>query len=184
MPRVDAGVVRQCRELGRESLIQRVRMSPTMAVAGTGVEKGIAAEETPLRCMRQQADMRHRVARGVETFELDGASYADHVPLAQPPIDAPDARGRSRMRQDFCARRADQALVAAGMVAMFVRVEDLRDLPALRAGRVQAQLPLERIDGERFARLRAGNQVVEVAVGVTGPDAFDQHVARLTANLV
>ena len=46
----------------------------------------------------------------------------------------------------------------------------------------QADIPdLSRVtyfDGERLAGFRAGDQVVEVAIGVGSPDLFDDHDAR------
>src|ERR1041385_3695453 len=63
--------------------------------------------------------------------------------------------------------------VAAGVVAMFVSIQDLRDVPALRLGGVHALFMIQRIDGERFAGFRARDEIVEVAIGVSGPDLFD-----------
>ena len=56
-----------------------------------------------------------------------------------------------------------------------MRVEDLLDCPALRRGSSEALLIVERIDRERVARLGTGDQVVEIAVRVAGPDLFDDH---------
>jgi hypothetical protein len=58
---------------------------------------------------------------------------------------------------------------------VFMGVEDLRDLPAAHARRVQAFLVVQRVDGQSLASLGAGDQVVEVAVCIAGPDAFDDH---------
>src|SRR5207237_1231593 len=65
--------------------------------------------------------------------------------------------------------------VAAGVVGVRVGVEDLRDLAAVPARGFQAPPPLEGIDRERLAGLRAGDEIVEVAQGISGPDAFRQH---------
>jgi len=65
--------------------------------------------------------------------------------------------------------------VAAGVVVVFVGVEQLRDLPAAHFGGLQAFLVVQRVDGQRFAGFGAGDQVVVVAVVVTGPDALDKH---------
>src|SRR5204862_84116 len=70
-----------------------------------------------------------------------------------------------------------QTGVAAGVVGVLVGVADLRDLPAALARRLQAQPPLERIDGERLAALGTGDQIVEVAQAVSRPDTFRQHKA-------
>ena len=46
--------------------------------------------------------------------------------------------------------------------------------PAVLGG-AQAFLVIQGIDRERLAGFSAGDQVVEVAVGVAGPDLFDDH---------
>src|SRR5216684_4067078 len=45
----------------------------------------------------------------------------------------------------------------------------------LRLGRCQAFRVVERIDRQRLAGLAAGDQVVEIATGIGGPDLFDDH---------
>ena len=60
-------------------------------------------------------------------------------------------------------------------VAVLVRVEDLRDRPAAFLRRGQALVEVERVYGERVTGLGAGDQVVEIAKGVGGPDLFDKH---------
>jgi hypothetical protein len=57
------------------------------------------------------------------------------------------------VRDHLGAGRGDDRRIAAGVVVVLVGVEDLRDLPALDAGRVQALLVVERIDRERLAAL-------------------------------
>ena len=49
----------------------------------------------------------------------------------------------------------------------------------LRLGRGEAFLMVERIDRQRLAGLVAGDQVIEVAAGVRGPDLFDDHSSPL-----
>ena len=61
------------------------------------------------------------------------------------------------------------------MVAVFVRVQDLGDVPARFLGGPQAFLVIQGVDGERLAGFVAGDQVIEVAVGVGGPNLFDDH---------
>ena len=107
--RIDARVVRKLGELRGERLVERIGMAATVTVARARVEQRIAAEETALRRMRQQADVRHGVARRIQAFQLDRAPHADHVALAETPIDAADAARRARMRQHLRARRADQS---------------------------------------------------------------------------
>ena len=45
------------------------------------------------------------------------------------------------------------------------------------ARRRQAQAPLQRIDGERLAGLRAGDQEVKIPEIIGRPDTFDDHEA-------
>ena len=47
---------------------------------------------------------------------------------------------------------------------MLVRVQDLGDRPALVLRGLEALLVIQRIDGQRFAGFRAGDEVVEIAV--------------------
>ncbi len=175
--RVYARLIRQPRELRNEGLVQPLRMSAVVAVAGAGVEEGVAAEQRrPVR-VREQADMRERVAGGVEAFELGAAADPDDVALGEAAIHAADARGGGGVRRDLRPGGRLEAGVAAGVVAVLVGVEDLRDLPAAFARRIKTQLPLERIDRERLAGLRAGDEIVEVAQGVSRPDPLGQHHA-------
>ena len=59
---------------------------------------------------------------------------------------------------------SDHRRVAAGVVAVLVRVEDLRDFqPAAFAAR-EALLMVQRIDRQRLAGFGAGDQIVEVAI--------------------
>ena len=115
----------------------------------------------------------------VHAFELDRLADLDHVARLHAAIDAGDARAGAVVRDDLRAGRGDHRRVAAGVVVVLVGVEDLRDLPALDARRVQALLVVERIDRQRLAGLGAGDQVVVVAVGVAGPDALDDHDENL-----
>ena len=66
-------------------------------------------------------------------------------------------------------------------------VEDLGDRPALGLRRREAFLVIERIDRQRLAGFGAGDKVVEIAAGVTGPDLFDDHrwrsCLRLSVNV-
>jgi hypothetical protein len=55
-------------------------------------------------------------------------------------------------------------------------VQDLRDAPAVRLRLRQALPVVERIDRESLAGVGTGDQVVEVPVGVAGPDSLDDHV--------
>src|SRR5579875_1700569 len=106
-------------------------MAAVVAVARSGVEQGIAAEQRGLPLASgEHTDVRHGMPRGVETFELHRPPDAHDIALAEPAVDAADAACRGGMRQDPGSGRADQTRVAARMIAMLVSVEDLGDLPA------------------------------------------------------
>jgi hypothetical protein len=79
------------------------------------------------------------------------------------------------MRQDPGAGLPDHCLVSARMVAVFVRVQDLGDIPALFLRRIEALLMIQGVDGQGLAGVAAGDEVVEIAVRVAGPDLFDDH---------
>src|SRR5262245_22212762 len=79
------------------------------------------------------------------------------------------------MRENRGAGLAHHRVVAARVVPVLVRIEDLRDREALVFRGLEALLVIERIDGERLAGFGARDQVVEVAVVVGGPDLLDDH---------
>jgi hypothetical protein len=58
---------------------------------------------------------------------------------------------------------------------MFVRVQDLGDVPAFFLGGPQALFMIQGVDGQGLAGFATGDEVVEIAVGVGGPDLFDYH---------
>src|SRR5438067_12412963 len=130
MAGVAARLVRQARQLRREGLVEPLGVAAVVAVAGAGVEERIAAEERrPVR-VRQQADMRERVAGRVEAFELDAAANLEDVPLGEAAIDPADPRPGRRVRRDLRPGGVLQAGVADGVVRLLVRGEGLRALPA------------------------------------------------------
>jgi hypothetical protein len=59
----------------------------------------------------------------------------------------------------------------------------LRDLPTLVFGRVQTFFAVKRINRQSLARLMASDQVVEIAVGVGGPDLFNDHGGEVKKTL-
>ena len=107
-----------------------------MAIARAGIEQGVAGEQRRLVRMGEQADMRHRVPGRIEALQFDAAADADGVAVVQADIDAADQRRGRGMREDPRAGGGAQRLIARGVVAMMMRVEDLRDLPAVRRARV------------------------------------------------
>ena len=99
----------------------------------------------------------------------------DHVAGLHAAIDIRDLAAGFVVRDHLGAGGLHHRGVAAGVVVVLVRVEDLRDAPAVLLGRGQALAVIERVDRQRLAGLFAGDQVVVVAVRVAGPDAFDDH---------
>jgi len=61
------------------------------------------------------------------------------------------------------------------VVVVFVRIQDLGNGPAFVLGGLQAFLVIQGVDREGLAGLAAGDEVVEITVGVRGPDLFDNH---------
>ena len=115
------------------------------------------------------------MARRVQHLELDGLADLDHVAGAKPAGHAGNLVLGILVRKDRRAGLPRPWRVAARVIAMLMRVQDLGDRPAILLGGRQALLVIERIDGQRFAGFLAGDQVVEVAIGVRGPDLFDDH---------
>src|SRR3546814_1735299 len=75
--RIDARRVGQLCKLLGEGVIELVRMAAVVAVAGTGIEQGVATEEARRVAARQQADVAHGVARRVEHLELHAAARSE-----------------------------------------------------------------------------------------------------------
>ena len=88
------------------------------------------------------------------------------------------------MRDDLCSGRGDNSFIAAGVIMMLVGVENLRDLPAFRLGRGKRLLMVDRIDCKCLACFRASDQVIEITVGVVGPDSLDNHRALLIVSYI
>src|SRR5437762_3549036 len=172
---IDQRLVRQLRELRRKGVVELVRVTAIVAIAGARVEQRVAAEQGRTVAMRDDADMRHRMARRVEAFQFDGLADLDDVTGLEAAVDALDLVLGAGMRQQFGVRRADDLIVAAGMVAVMVRVQHLRDALALCLRGGEAFLVVERIDRERLAGFGAGDQVIEIPSGIGGPDLFDNH---------
>jgi len=78
------------------------------------------------------------------------------------------------MRNDLGAGgSSDHGRVATGMVAVFMAVQQLRNLPATHVCQRQAFFVIQRINREGSTGFRAGNQVIKIAVGIASPDAFN-----------
>src|ERR1700748_1478830 len=61
------------------------------------------------------------------------------------------------------------------MVEVLVSVEDLGNGPTLLTRRIHAQPPFQRVHGQSFAGLGAGDEVMKVSVGICRPDPLNQH---------
>ena len=66
-------------------------------------------------------------------------------------------------------------IVAANVVKVLVGVQDLGDVPAFVFGGFQTLVAVQRVDGQGFTGFSAGHKIVEIAVGVGGPNLFDDH---------
>jgi len=109
-----------------------------MAIPGAGVEERVAAEQSGLLVVTEEADMGHRVPRGIHALEHDGPADLDDVAFIQSAIDTADALGRPRVGKDLGLRRCDQSFIPASVVQVLVRVEDLGDGPPLLPSRIEA----------------------------------------------
>ena len=156
-------------------------MATIVAVAGAGIEQGVAAEQGGLVGMRQNADMAHRMPRRVEAFELDGLADLDDIAGAQSATHLRDAVLGIDVGEHRRLGRGDHLLIATGVVAVLVGIEDLRDGPAFGLGRSQTFLVVERVDRERLAGFGAGDQIIEITTGIRRPDLFDDHDTSVTA---
>jgi hypothetical protein len=92
--------------------------------------------------------MAPRVAGHVEDLR-HGLAEAIGVALADRHLDARNARGVGARAHDGAARRLLQRQVAAGMVAVVVRVEDVGEPPAARPERREHRRRLGGIDHRR-----------------------------------
>jgi len=125
-----------------------------VAVAGAGVEEGIAAEE----CGESPWARRHTCAIVCPGVSRHSSS------TVRPTRITSLSRGRGRLRR--CAplprrvrapshRSRQRARVTAGVIEMFVGVQDLGDGKTTRTRHIEAFAPLERVDRERLAALLA-----------------------------
>ena len=79
------------------------------------------------------------------------------------------------MGEQFRARRVYHCGIAARVVMVFVGIQHLGDFPALVLGMMQTLFVVQGIDGQRLSGIGTGNEIIEVAPVVTGPDLFDNH---------
>jgi hypothetical protein len=70
------------------------------------------------------------------------------------------------------------------VIEVLVRIQHLRDLPVVALCRIEALLMIQRIDRHGLAGFGAHDQVIEISVGVTGPDLFYDHQLLLGFRLM
>ena len=102
VPGIDAGRIRQVRELACEGFVEQLGLAAVVAVADTRIEERVAREQRGLLRIRKRADMRACVARGIQATQLHGAPDANDV-----------ARGQAPVYCRRCARRHWRAPAAA-----------------------------------------------------------------------
>ena len=119
--------------------------------------------------------MAHGMTRCIERFQLDRLADFDDIAGAETTVDVGNGPFGVGVGKQFGASGGNHLLVAAGMITMLMGVHYLSDVPALVFGSGQAFLVIQRIDSQRVSGFRAGDEIVEVAVGVGGPDLFDDH---------
>ena len=158
-----------------EGLVHRGRAAAVVAVARAGVEQGVTREQRGLVGVGAQADVAEGVAGCIQGFELHGFADFDDVARREPARHTRNAVLGRVVREHRRPGFVHDGLVAVDVVVVLVGVEDLGDLPAGFFGRIQAFLAVQRVDGQRFAGLGAGDQVVEITVGITGPNLLHEH---------
>src|SRR3546814_15973568 len=104
-------------------------MAAVVAVAGTGIEQGVATEEARRVAARQQADVAHGVARRVEHLALHAAADRHHVAGAQAAVHLRNAALGVALCPHPGSRRRHPGIVAAALIAVPDGVWDLRAPP-------------------------------------------------------
>ena len=72
---------------------------------------------------------------------------------------------RIAVSNNLRAGRCDNSFVATRVIAVFMRVQNLRDRPALVFRNAQAFVEVERVDRKCIASLGTGDQVIKIAGG-------------------
>ena len=150
-----------------------------MAVTSAGIEQGVAAEQGRLLGMGEQADMAHGMARRIQRLQFHRLADLDDIAGGQGPVYPHDSIPGVLMRQQLRARGGYHGRIAADVVVVLMGVQHLGDFPTPVLGVVQAHVVSQRVDGQRLAAIRTGNEIIEVTPVVTGPDLFDDHCSSL-----
>ena len=115
------------------------------------------------------------MARRVQRLKLDRLTHFDDVARAQASSNVSDLVSGILVRQNRRTGFPDHSRVPARMIVMFVRVQDLGDIPSFFLGGPQTLFMVQGVDGQGLAGFATGDEVVEIAIGVGGPDLFDYH---------
>ena len=101
--------------------------------------------------------MTHGMTGRIEAFEFNRLAYIDDVAGANTAIHIGNAIYRISMCNDSGTGRSDHRLVTANMIAVLMRVEDLRYRPAMLLGCGETLPVIQWIDGQRITCFGAGN---------------------------
>jgi hypothetical protein len=115
------------------------------------------------------------MAGRVEALKLDGVADLYDVAGANASIHIRNSALRITVRNDFCTRGTDDALVAACMITVFVCIQDLRNRPAALSGDRKTFFVVERVDSKSITGLGTGDKVIEISISVTCPNLFNDH---------
>ena len=115
------------------------------------------------------------MAGRIEALQFNGFADLDDIAGANAAVHVWNAAPGICVRDNLCAGSRYHRLVATRVIAVLMRVEDLRDVPAsLLCGR-KALCIVQRINRQRLARLRAGNQVIKISIRIPRPDLLNDH---------
>ena len=112
----------------------------------------------------------------VEGEEFHRLADPDNIAGRQAAVDPFNSWASLLVGKQLRTGRLNHRCVTANVVRVFVRVENLCDLPTIFLRASQALLVVERINRQRLTRFAAGDQVMEVSVGVSSPNLLDNHV--------
>ena len=119
--------------------------------------------------------MAHRMPRRVEALKFDCFSNFDNVACAYTAVHIRNTALGILVCDHLCTCSTHDTFVAARVIAVFVRIEDLRNRPAALCCDREAFPVVQWVDGERIAGFGTGDQVVEISVRITGPYLLNDH---------
>lgn len=116
----------------------------------------------------------------VHGLELHSLAHLDHIASAQAAIDAWNFVLGVPVRKQFRPGGRDDGFVAANVIPVLMGVQNLCNSPPGVLCVLKTLSVVQRIDGKGLARFRTSDQVIEISVGVVGPNLLDDHVDFLT----